>query len=307
MKNYIKYLTILCVSLLLTSCLVDDGDTVDIEYGLGPNLVGFLDSSVNASVAADGARNDISMTVTFAGPTASEFTGDFDVTVSVDSSSTAVAGTHYELSSNTLTLSKDTNYIANLPLTILTEGIEPPLDVNPVLTLVITEISDGSIVPNGKTSSIDVTIEYLCFSEITGKYRALEGVYFRIGVESGLSTPDAWPDETEILFLCGNTYRVLEYFGPEAFNANEWYFTIDESGIIDYPATTPTGEGQMGNGQPFITCLTNPGDMTNVPCGSSTNFVEYDGDTIRLHMTYGYLTPGSGPREFYHVLEKIVD
>lgn len=308
MKNYIKYLSILCVSLLFASCLVDDGDTVDIEYGLGPNLVGFLNPSVNASVAADGSTTDILMTVTFAGPTATEFTGDFDVTIGVDPSSTAVAGTHYELSSSTLTLSKDTNYIANLPLTILTEGIDPPLDPNPVLTLVITEISDGSIVPNGKTSSIDITIEYLCFSDITGKYRALEGKYFRIGEESSLSTPDAWPDETEIIFLCGNTYRVLEYFGPEAFNGNEWYFNIDESGTITYPATTPTGDPQMGNGQPFISCATDPGNMTNVPCGaSSTNYVEIDGDEIRLYMTYGYLTPGSGPREFFHVLEKIVD
>ena len=79
MKNYIKYLSILCVTLLFTSCLVDNGATVDEQYGLGPNLVGFLNPSVNASVAADGNTNDILMTVTFSGPTATEFIGDFDI------------------------------------------------------------------------------------------------------------------------------------------------------------------------------------------------------------------------------------
>lgn len=304
MKNYIKYLSILCVSLLFTSCLVDDGDTVDIEYGLGPNLVGFLNPSVNASVAADGATNDIFMTVTFAGPTASEFTGDFDVTISVDPSSTAVAGTHYELSSSTLTLSKDSNYIANLPLTILTEGIDPPLDANPILTLVITEISDGSIVPNGKTSSIDITIEYLCFSQVTGKYKTTFGEYYRIGVGPNCVTSD-WPDEMEIIFLCGTTYRVIEWFG--CFNGNEWYFEIDEAGNITYPALTPTGDVNMGNGQPMINCQTSPGDLSNVPCGPGSNILTIDGDDVTLNMSFGYFTAGSGSREFTQILEKIVD
>jgi len=303
MNNYIKYLSIICVSLLFTSCLVNDDPTVDKEYGNGPNLVGFLNGTVNASVAADGATNDILMTVTFSGPTASEFTEDFDVTISVDPSSTAVAGTHFELSSSTLTLSKNSNYIANLPLTILTAGIDPPLETNPVLTLEITEISDGSIVPNGRTASIDITIEYLCFSQVTGRYKTLFGEYYRIG--EGPTTTENWPDEIEIIFLCGNTYRVIEYFGW--FDGNEWYFEIDESGNITYPATTPTGEPNVGNTQPMITCQTNPGDMTNVPCGAGSNTLTIDGDIVTLDMTFGYYTAGSGSREFWQILEKIVD
>ena len=303
MKNYIKYLTILCVSLMFTSCLVDD-ETISDDYDNGPNLVGFLDSSVNASVAADGNTYEVLMTVQFSGPTSSQFTGDFDVTIAVDPSSTAIDGTHYTLNSNTLSLSASTNYIANLPLTVLTEGIAPPLDENPVLTLMITEISDGSIVPNGRTSSIDVTIEYLCFSNITGSYRALFGEYYRIGVGPNCTVSD-WPDETEIIYLCGTTYRVLEWFG--CFDGNEWYFDIDESGNITYPVNTPTGEINQGNGQPMITCQSNPGDMTNVPCGPGSNMMTMDGDVVTLNMSYGYYTEGSGSREFTHILEKIVD
>ena len=151
-----------------------------------------------------------------------------------------------------------------------------------------------------------VNIEYLCFSEISGKYRALEAKYFRLGVESSLSNPESWPAETEIINLCGTTFRVLEWFGP--FDGNEWYFDVNETtGEITYPATTPDGSLQLGNGQPFISCATSPGDFTSVgiSCGADTNRVEFVNGTIKLYMSYGYNTTGSGPRVFYHVLEKI--
>lgn len=307
MKNYFKYLSILCVSLLFTSCLVED-DTPHDNNDTGPNVVGFLDSSVNASVAADGNTNDILMTVQFAGPTSAQFTGDFDITIAVDPSSTAIEGTHFELPSNTLSLLASNNHIANLPLTILTEGMDPPLDENPVLTLVISEISDGSIVPNGRTSSIDISIEYLCFSNVTGSYRALFGAYYRIGAGPNCVAAD-WPDETEIIFLCGTTYRVLEWFG--CFDGNEWYFNIDNAGNITYPTMTPTGDVNEGNGQPIITCQSHPGDMTNVPCGPGSNTMTMVGDVVTLNMTYGYYTASGdeneGSREFSHILEKIVE
>lgn len=201
-------------------------------------------------------------------------------------------------------MSADTNYIATFPITIITDGIVPPLDTNPILILNIVDISDGSIVPNGRTASIDVTIEYLCFSQITGKYRALFGVYYRIGEGPNCVAAD-WPAETEIIFLCGTTYRVLEWFG--CFDGNEWYIDIAADGTISYPALTPDGDVQTGNGQPLITCQTNPADMTNVPCGPGSNMMTMDGDVITLNMSYGYFTAGSGSREFTHILEKIVD
>ena len=70
MKNYIKYLSILCISLMFTSCLVDD-ETISDNNDQGANLVGFLDSSVNASVAADGNTYEVLMTVQFSGPSSS--------------------------------------------------------------------------------------------------------------------------------------------------------------------------------------------------------------------------------------------
>ena len=301
MKNYIKYLPVLFVTLLLTSCLVDDEDPFD-SFDEGVNLVGFTDSEVNASVVADGSSSEVLLPVTFAGPTASSYTGDFTASVTVDPSSTAIEGVHYSLSSTTLSLSSTTNYITTFPITIITDGIEPPLAVAPILTLNIVDISDSSIVPNGRTASIDVTIEYLCYSDITGSYETLDAAYWRIGELN--ATASSWPSAIEIIYICDNTYRVVEYFG--FFDGNEFYFEVDEDGKITYPATTPDGDLQTGNGQPFITCQSNPGDMSNVPCGDSeSNYVVQDGDNVTLYMSFGYYTPDSGSREFYQVLNKL--
>jgi Na+/H+ antiporter NhaD/arsenite permease-like protein len=99
----------------------------------------------------------------------------------------------------------------------------------------------------------------------------------------------------------------VEYFG--AFNGNEWYFQIDENDIISYPEETPDGDAQAGNGQPLITCQSNPSDFAadGLPCGADANVVVRDDVTgkDRLYMTFGYFTAGSGPRTFWQVMEKI--
>lgn len=48
--------------------------------------------------------------------------------------------------------------------------------------------------------------------------------------------------------------------------------------------------------------------MTHVNCGNS-NFVVRDNvdGKDKLYMSFGYYTTGSGPREFYQVMEKIVE
>ena len=145
----------------------------------------------------------------------------------------------------------------------------------------------------------------MCFSDITGKYSTYEAGYWRIGVGPNCTASD-WPAELEIIYICNDIYRVLDWFG--CFDGNEYYFKVNEAtGRITYPELTPTGDPQSGNGQPFITCESNPGDMTNVPCGTDSNYVERDGDQVRLFMSFGYFTPNSGSREFYQFMEKIIE
>lgn len=161
--------------------------------------------------------------------------------------------------------------------------------------------SEGATNINGNITKVSVGTRY------AGVYRAIDALYCRIGVCG--TDEGSWPDETIIESVDAVTYRVVDYFG--LFSGNTFYFQILDSstGKITYPDETPDGSGQLGNGQPFITCQSNPNDMVNVPCDPDSNFVENDdvNGADRLYMTFGYFTAGSGPREFYQVLEKVVN
>lgn len=162
----------------------------------------------------------------------------------------------------------------------------------------VSTLEDGTVVTNSAQVKVSVGTRF------AGVYRTLDAVYYRIGVLN--ADESSWPAETTIESVDATTYRVVEYFG--LFNGNEWYFQINENDEITYPDETPSGDGQQGNGQPLITCASNATLMTNVPCGPETNIVIRDDENGRdqLIMSFGYNTAGSGPREFYQVLEKIV-
>lgn len=158
--------------------------------------------------------------------------------------------------------------------------------------------SDGRKLLQDLSTKVTVATRY------AGKYRCIEGLYYRLGVLT--YTTSDWPDVTEIQSVDAKTYRVLEYWG--AFNANpEWYFQI-QNGVISYPAKW-NGVPQLLNKNPLITCQTNASDMTEV-CGlPGANTVVNDdvNGKDRLIMANGYYTAGSGPRILYQVLEKIVE
>jgi hypothetical protein len=166
----------------------------------------------------------------------------------------------------------------------------------------VSKTSTGGSNTNYRTTKISVGTRF------SGTYRPVAGEYYRIGVPTyDLADWLNFCPETVIESVDATTYRVKEYFGP--FNGNEWYFQINGDDSITYPLNTPSGDAQTGNGQPFITCQSNPADMTNVPCGAGSNVVIRDNvnGADQLVMTFGYDTPGSGSREFYQILEKIVD
>jgi hypothetical protein len=158
-------------------------------------------------------------------------------------------------------------------------------------------LEDGSVVQQAFRVNASVSTRY------AGKYKAIAAEYYRIHVPTyGTS---AWPAETVIESVDATTYRVVEYLGAAVFTGNEYYFQIID-GKITYPEKTPSGEAQTGNDQPFITCESNPADMNDVHCGTSNVVINDDvNGKDRLIMSFGYYTPGSGPRTFYQVLEKI--
>jgi len=306
-------LFIFFVSISFISCVEDSA--LSDQFDDGPNLVGFVSAATNASVVADGSEQNFLLTINLTGPTSMDMSGDISVTVEIDESTTAVEGVHYRLPSKELMLSENTNYIGNLPLTVITDGIAPPLAANPKLILNITEISSDSVVPNGRTYQTVITLEYLCFSILSGKYSTESAAYYRIG--TFYYDENDWPEEMEIIYVCDNTYRVLEWVGP--FDGNEWYFTaqtnpaggdVADGATIDY-LTEFNGQEVLMNDQRVISCTSEPASFLELECGN-TNFVSVDGSDISLDMTFGYFTggaidedAGTGPREFYQLLNKI--
>lgn len=164
----------------------------------------------------------------------------------------------------------------------------------------VTRTATGAIHSNVSTTKVSVGTRF------AGNYKVLEAEYYRIGVPRPDVAGPYIGTTVVIESVNSTTYKVNEMFGP--FPANEWYFTIDGSDVIDYPATQPDGDPQVGNGQPFITCITQPTEMTNVHCGTS-NFVTRDdvNGKDKLTMSFGYLNATAQSREFYQVLEKIVE
>lgn len=170
MRNIHKktYLLVFVAALLsLNSCYLDD-DIVD--YGTGPNLVGFDDSSLVLSAEANGDEYSMGIPVRLMGPSVYEMTETVTVQFAVDPNSTAEEGVHYRLESNSVEINTEGGqdvYEVSIPITVLTEGIEAPLEVNPVLNLTITDVaSNTNVVVNEKTEEAAVTIAYSCPSNL---------------------------------------------------------------------------------------------------------------------------------------------
>jgi hypothetical protein len=164
---------------------------------------------------------------------------------------------------------------------------------------IVSELADGRMVEQSTKVKLTVSTRF------AGKYKTIEAEYWRIGVLT-YGTSD-WPSEILIESVDAITYKMVEYLGP--FDGNTLYFQIDPNTLkITYPAEWPAGTAQILNDQPIITCENNPSDMVHVHCSESNIVIKDDvGGKDRLIMSIGYYTAGSGPREFYQVLEKIVE
>lgn len=161
----------------------------------------------------------------------------------------------------------------------------------------VAHLNNGNVHQSSKKTKIAVGTRF------SGNYRCVNHEYYRLGVLT--YTTANMPAVTTIEAVNATTYKVIGYLG--AFpNHPSWYFTIVND-VIDIPLTYG-GSPQLGNGQPFISCASNPSDMALVYCGSSNIVIRDDvNGKDRLKMSFGYYTPGSGPRVFYQEMEKIVE
>lgn len=172
MKNIFKYMGISLLTVFLaTSCedpTVGDDEAADFNNGI--SVVQFTSSKANAPAVADGEEKMYDVRVQLAGPDIENLTEDVVVNFSVDPSSTAVAGTNFRFDVTTVTLTKANNYLATLPVTILTEGVTPPFSPTLVLNIDSVTSNNDDVVVSGNKGQIVVSLAYLCFADLNGSY-----------------------------------------------------------------------------------------------------------------------------------------
>jgi hypothetical protein len=168
----------------------------------------------------------------------------------------------------------------------------------------LSTTSEGKTHMNAKTTKVAVGTRF------AGVYKVVENQYWRIGVYR----PDVqWIGETRVIeSVNATTYKFNEFagpFGPPGFDDNTHFFTIDASDVVRTPVSY-NGTLQILNGSGVINCQETPGDIPNAcawPGPQNTVFRDDITGKDRIYRTYGYFTTGSGPREIYEVLEKVVD
>jgi len=163
----------------------------------------------------------------------------------------------------------------------------------------VTTTSNGDVHENSKTTKVAVGTRF------AGTYRVIDSNYWRLGVSNG-----GWNGDIRVIeSVDATTYRFVGYAGGFANVTNTHYFTISPAGVVNTPQTYK-GAVQLLNGQPTINCSSNPTDMAK-SCGYAgpQNTVTKDdvNNKDRIYRTYGYFTAGSGPREFYEALERVVN
>ncbi len=148
-------------------------------------------------------------------------------------------------------------------------------------------------------------ISVAVLSPFAGNYTVIESDYWRIGVQSGIA--DWTGSERFIGSVDANTFSHPDAWGP--FTAadgavGQFVFDLNPDNsitVIDDPSQL------FFSGDDMLTCQNDGAMFANVPCaGSNVLIPSGDGKHI-IKLTYGYFTNNSGPREFYEVLEKIVE
>lgn len=168
MKRVLYILFIALGVVIATSCSEsEDGLIEQIESG--NNLISFFDDNISYGAVADGEEYQVEFEVFIQGPTTQDASGDVTVTLGVDPSSTAVEGTHFRLDEKSVVLKESDDYRGIMAVTMLTDGIQTPLDVSPELVLKMESVTGADkVIATGKTQKI--TLDYACPSFLAGSY-----------------------------------------------------------------------------------------------------------------------------------------
>ncbi len=260
MKTTIKFIMLLALSVTtLTSCFLEDVLVETEEPSAtnddGANLASFTNTSRVIGGIANGDEYVFDLKMSVYGPTVTDLNGDVAITISVDPSSTAVEGTHFKLDVTAMTLAQSNNYLGFFPLTLLSDGIDAPLAVSPVLKLIVSNASGAdNVLGSGKP--ITLTLNYLCNSELAGDYDA-EMQYTTVGGDVSF-------------------YSFID--------------TFVETGTGEYRTTVDHHWGSLGVGTPGYTFF----DVCGVITIPGQNLADYYGNWVDDLGVRGFADPDTG-------------
>jgi hypothetical protein len=216
-------------------------------------------------------------------------------------SNTVLLGTYAVTDPDRTVLTDDLTY-AKLKDGLLLDGEALPandLDLNVgagwKLTFEVVT-STGDVLPT--PGSINVAV----LSPYAGIYKLTHVEYWRIGVYRPDLEPGWLGEKRFIGSVDENTFSYNDWWAWLAFTGKKFHFDVN---LTTYAITVPivTADGLAG-GNSALGCP----NLTSVPCAASNILIPdpVNGKHV-IKLSYGYFTDGSGPREFYEVLEKVVD
>lgn len=170
-------------------------------------------------------------------------------------------------------------------------------------------LSYKAVLEDGREVSIPKTTIFVN-AKYAGNYKIVEKQYYRIDDLRDDLDP-LWDETINISALNANTYIICCKIGPFE-GAGRLIFEInDVEGATELPLKYFKTYDPFGalllNDQPIAVCPDDAGSLANVgSCDPNKNILKLmSGGKDSLIMTFGYVTPGSGPRSFYQKLVKL--
>jgi len=253
MKKYISIIAAIFALVVITSC-TDEGMDFDTNGGKGLTFLHFVGSIQTISTELD-AVDDHTITISVASTVKSEQARTY--TLSIDPSSTAIEGTHYNLSSKTVTIPAN-QHSGSVTLTVVIENL-----VKQVLNAVITINSDEAI-NYGRSMTVAMNRFDLCefvASTLVGTFNYESDDWDEEG--SGLIF-EADPDDPYKIYILGypesedltsNGNRIELNIDPEDFTISGPKVIIADNladwglpGYTNYAFEPVSGEFDICNG-----------------------------------------------------------
>lgn len=165
------------------------------------------------------------------------------------------------------------------------------------------------ITASGKVIRLGGNINVAVLSPYAGIYEFTHLEYYRINVLRNDVSDPVLGTQVFIGSVDEDTFSHNDWWGPFAWTGSSFNFSIDLTPDAEgnFPITSYEFPNGIYSGNRPLTCATEPSSMPNVHCPDSDYLEPDNSGAHKLYMSYGYFTDGSGAREFYCELTRVVE